>query len=51
MSNTKSKSKPKPVKYVALVGLTLPDGSRVEAGETVADPDEWLIEAGKVEAK
>lgn len=35
-------------KYVAVVGLTLKDGTRVEPGEPIDKPDKWLVKAGKV---
>lgn len=39
-------------KYVALAGLTLKDGTRVEPGdEFPGKPPKWLIEQKKVEAK
>lgn len=40
--------KNKKVAYVAVVGLTLKDGSRIEPGEPVVKPEKWLVEQGKV---
>ncbi len=37
--------------WVAVVGLAFPDGKRIAAGETLTNPPEWLIEAGKVKPK
>ena len=38
--------------WVAVVGLTLKDGTRVEPGEDYPGvPPKWLITQGKVEAK
>jgi len=46
------KKPPKPpVKYRAVVGITLKNGERVEPGELFpGKPAEWLIERHKVEA-
>lgn len=46
MADTKKKKRRK-----ANVGLTLPDGRRVEAGKPLPegfDPPDWLVEQGKV---
>ena len=38
------------VKYVAVVGLTLKDGSRIEPGEPYpGKPPKWLVEQRKVQ--
>lgn len=38
-----------PKRYVAVIGLTLKDGTRVEPGEPVPGrPAKWLIDQGKV---
>ena len=43
--------KKEPARYVAVVGITLKNGDRVEPGEPYpGKPDEWLIEQGKVTA-
>lgn len=43
-------AKPKP-KFVAVVGITLPDGTRVEPGDPFpGQPDKWLIDQNKVKA-
>jgi len=40
-----------PKKYVAVVGLTLRNGDRVEPGQPYPGrPPKWLIEQGKVTA-
>jgi hypothetical protein len=39
----------KPVRYVAIVGLTLKSGDRVERGDVYPGrPPKWLLEQGKV---
>ena len=35
-------------RWIAVVGLTLKDGTRIEPGDPVAKPAKWLIEQGKV---
>jgi hypothetical protein len=45
-------TKPKPAVYVAVVGLTLKNGDRVEVGETYpGKPAKWLIDQGKVKKR
>jgi hypothetical protein len=49
-SNSRSASKPTSKKktWRAVVGATLPDGSRVEAGELwPVTPPKWIIDQGK----
>jgi len=41
------KPKPKP-RWVAAVGCTLENGTRVEVGEPFPNPPDWIIEQGKV---
>lgn len=42
-------TEPKSKRYVAVVGLTLKDGTRIEPGEPYpGKPAKWLIEQGKV---
>lgn len=47
MSNTKKSDK----KYRAVVGITFPDGERVEAGEVAyfGEATEWLLICGSIE--
>jgi hypothetical protein len=42
-----AKTKTKPV-YVAVVGFTLKDGTRIEPGDVFPDPPKWVIGQGKV---
>ena len=42
-------TKPKK-RWIAVVGLTLKDGTRIEPGDPVERPVKWLIEQGKVTA-
>ena len=45
-----TKPKPKPV-FVAVIGFTLEDDTRIEPGDVFTDPPRWAIEQNKVTIK
>ena len=51
MTDSKPVKRRKTKKWRAVVGLTLGDGTRIEPGEVVPDPLEWMVEQGKVVKK